>query len=109
MDISRAIEAYERNSKAFTEQFNAISNKVEQQFATKPKERFIDVLEDSLKGVNELQVQKNTAIEDFASGKNDNVQDLMIAMQRASTAVQLTTAVRNKVLEIYQELSQMQL
>lgn len=108
MNITRAINAYQANASSFNEHFNAITSKVEQQFE-KPKERFIDVLEDSLQNVNTLQSKKNQAIEDFASGKNDNVQDLMIAMQRASTAVQLTTAVRNKVLEIYKELSQMQL
>lgn len=108
MNITRAIEAYERNSRAFTERFTAITSKVEQP-SEKTKESFTDILEDSLRGVNDLQIEKSKAIEDFASGKNNNVHDLMIAMQRASTAVQLTTAVRNKVLEIYQELSQMQL
>lgn len=108
MNITRAIQAYQQNSELFTERFTTITNKVEQEFE-KPKERFIDVLEQSLQSVNELQNQKSKAIEDFASGKNENVQDLMIAMQRASTAVQLTTAVRNKIIEIYQELSQMQL
>lgn len=108
MNITKAIQAYQHNNALFTERFNTLTHKVTQHFE-EPKERFIDILEESLHNVNELQTQKSKAIEDFASGKNDNVQDLMIAMQRASTAVQLTTAVRNKVLDIYRELSQIQL
>ena len=45
---------------------------------------------------------------DFASGRNQNVHELMITMQKSSLAMKLTTAVRGKVLEAYKELSKMQ-
>jgi flagellar hook-basal body complex protein FliE len=37
------------------------------------------------------------------------IQDVMIAMEQAGTSMQLTMAVRNKLLEAYQELSRMQI
>jgi flagellar hook-basal body complex protein FliE len=37
------------------------------------------------------------------------VHDLMIAMEKASTSMQLTMSVRNKTLEAYQEISRMQI
>lgn len=62
----------------------------------------------SLNRVNELDKAKNMAIDDFASGRNQNVHELMITMQKSSLAMKLTSAVRNKALEAYKELSRLQ-
>lgn len=69
---------------------------------------FTDTLQNSLATVNDMQTQKNTMIQAFASGENQNVHELMISMQKAGLAVNLTSAVRNKVLEAYRELSKIQ-
>ena len=69
---------------------------------------FTDTVKASLNRVNTLDAAKNTAIEDFASGRNQNVHELMITMQKSSLAMKLTSAVRNKALEAYKELSKMQ-
>lgn len=45
----------------------------------------------------------------FALGETENTHDLTIALQKASTALQYTVAVRNKLLEAYKELMQMQI
>lgn len=45
----------------------------------------------------------------FALGETENTHDLTIALQKASTALQYTVAVRDKVLEAYRELMQMQI
>ncbi|MDR1242555.1 MAG: flagellar hook-basal body complex protein FliE [Deltaproteobacteria bacterium] len=65
-------------------------------------------LTDSLAKVNTLQTEKGSMIKSFASGENQNVHELMISMQKAGLAMNLTTAVRNKVLEAYRELSRLQ-
>ncbi|MBP5593830.1 flagellar hook-basal body complex protein FliE [Pseudobutyrivibrio sp.] len=44
----------------------------------------------------------------FALGETDNTHDLMIAEQKANIALQYTVAVRDKVLEAYQQIMQMQ-
>ena len=45
----------------------------------------------------------------FALGETDNTHDLMIAEQKANIALQYTVAVRDKVLEAYQQIMQMQI
>lgn len=45
----------------------------------------------------------------WALGETENTHDLTIAIQKASTALQYTVAVRDKVLEAYKELMQMQI
>lgn len=44
----------------------------------------------------------------WALGETESTHDLTIAMQKASTALQYTVAVRDKFLEAYRELMQMQ-
>ena len=58
--------------------------------------------------MNDLQQAKAQAVEDFASGRNQNVHELMVTMQKSSLAMKLTTAVRGKVLEAYKELAKLQ-
>lgn len=45
----------------------------------------------------------------FALGETENTHDLTIALQKASTALQYTVAVRDKLLEAYKEIMQMQI
>ena len=45
----------------------------------------------------------------FALGETENTHDLAIALQKASTALQYTVAVRDKLLEAYKEIMQMQI
>lgn len=45
----------------------------------------------------------------FALGETESTHDLTIALQKASTALQYTVAIRDKVLEAYKELMQMQI
>ena len=73
-----------------------------------PQTSFTDTVSSSLNRVNELDKAKAQAIDDFASGRTQNVHELMITMQKSSMAMKLTSAVRSKVLEAYKELSRMQ-
>ena len=45
----------------------------------------------------------------FALGETENTHDLTIALQKASTALQYTVAVRDKLLDAYKEIMQMQI
>lgn len=69
---------------------------------------FGQTLTESLTEVNSLQTEKNSMITSFASGETQNVHELMISMQKASVAMNMTTAVRNKVIEAYKEMSKLQ-
>lgn len=70
---------------------------------------FADMLMDVLKEVNESQANAKQVGNDFQTGQQGvDYHDLMIAMERASVAMNLTMQVRNKLLEAYQEISRMQ-
>ena len=45
----------------------------------------------------------------FAMGETESTHDLMIALQKASTALQYTVAVRDKFMEAYKEIMNMQI
>ncbi len=45
----------------------------------------------------------------WALGETENSHDLAISLQKASTALQYTVAIRDKLLEAYKELIQMQI
>ena len=63
---------------------------------------------DNIKTTNSyLSDAENEQIK-FAMGETENTHDLTIALQKASTALQYTVAIRDKVLEAYKELMQMQ-
>ncbi len=72
-----------------------------------PARGFNETLETSLQKVNDLQAHKKTMIEEFASGKTQNVHELMISMQKAGMAMQMTGAVRSKIMQSYKEIMQM--
>ena len=69
---------------------------------------FADTLKTSLSKVNELQQDKKAMITSFASGEQQNVHELMISLQKAGLAMNMTAAVRNKAMEAYKELARMQ-
>jgi flagellar hook-basal body complex protein FliE len=70
---------------------------------------FAHTLMDVLKEVNSSQQNAVQVQNNFMTGRQSvDYHDLMIAMERASTAMNLTLSVRNKVLEAYQEISRMQ-
>jgi flagellar hook-basal body complex protein FliE len=70
---------------------------------------FAQTLMDVLKEVNQSQLQAKDKQTAFMTGQPVELHDLMITMERASTAMQLTLQVRNKILEAYQEMIRMQI
>ncbi len=81
-----------------------------QQAAARPSgEGFADALTDVAKQVSALESQANDMAMKIASGDVAELHNAMIAMQRASTALELTVQVRNRVLEAYQEIMRMQI
>ena len=70
---------------------------------------FLNSAIDSLKTTNSyLSDSENEKIK-FALGETENAHDLTIAMQKASDALQYTVALRDKLLEAYNQIMQMQI
>ena len=65
----------------------------------------MDLLDDT----NSLQENAQKEEVAFALGETDNTHDLMIAEQKANIALQYTVAVRDKVLEAYNTIMNMQI
>lgn len=70
---------------------------------------FLNTAIDNIKTTNGyLSDAENEEIK-FALGETENTHDLTIALQKASTALQYTVAIRDKFMEAYRELMQMQI
>lgn len=69
---------------------------------------FGDILMDALGNVNDLQQKASQASMDLATGKIEDISQVVIAAEKAAVALQLTIQVRNKMLESYQEMMRMQ-
>lgn len=75
--------------------------------AEAPGASFKDVLMKNIEQVNKLQQDAETAIEDLATGRRDDVDGVMIAKQKADLAFQMLLQVRNKMMDAYEEIKQM--
>ena len=62
-----------------------------------------------LKETNDLSNDAELEEIRFAMGDSENLHDLTIALQKAEVAIQYTVAVRDKVLEAYKEIMNMQM
>jgi len=71
-------------------------------------EDFTSFLGDKLNEVEGKQVDAQEKMRLFAAGEIDNVHDVTVAQQKAQMAIRLVTIVRQKLLEAYDRLSQMQ-
>ena len=69
---------------------------------------FATLLQQSLERVDGIQHEADAAARAFALGQAPSVHDTMIAMEKADLSLRLTTKVRNKVVEAYQEIMRMQ-
>jgi len=75
---------------------------------TKSEGSFADILKKSLNEVNELQNRADDSIKSIAEGKMDNMQDAVVAIEKADVSLKLVTEIRNKAIEAYKEIMRMQ-
>ncbi len=69
---------------------------------------FARMLEKSLEDVNTQQHQANTAINELVAGKNKNIHETMLVLERADASLKMAMQVRNKILDAYREIMRMQ-
>lgn len=69
---------------------------------------FKDLLMKNLEQVNEMQQDATQAIEDLQTGRRDDLESVLVATQHADNAFRLLLQVRNKVIDAYEELKQIQ-
>ena len=69
---------------------------------------FQSVLGDLVKEVNGLQEDASRSIEGLVTGETQNIHDVTTRMTEAGIAFDLMMEVRNKLLDAYQQILQMQ-
>lgn len=68
---------------------------------------FKAVLMGNLKEVNALQQDATQAAEDLITGKRDDIEGVIAATDKADTAFKMLQAMRNQVMQAYDEVKQM--
>jgi len=69
---------------------------------------FGEVFKDAIGQVNELEGKAHAAIENLMSGSGTDVHQAMISAEKASMAFDLALAIRNKTIQSYQSIMNMQ-
>ncbi|MEM9083187.1 MAG: flagellar hook-basal body complex protein FliE [Planctomycetota bacterium] len=67
---------------------------------------FKDLLMENLAKVNTLQQDATQAVEDLHAGERDDLEQVLMATQKADTAFRMLLQVRNKLMDAYQEVQQ---
>ena len=68
---------------------------------------FGKMLKTSLDKVNQLQNDADKSIDDLAVGKNTDIHQTMIAVEKASVSFELLMQIRNKVIAAYERVMRM--
>jgi flagellar hook-basal body complex protein FliE len=72
-----------------------------------PGTSFAEILRNSITEVNELQAQADAAIRDLTLGRTDNVTAVVNQVEKADLAFRALLAVRNKLIDAYDELNRL--
>jgi flagellar hook-basal body complex protein FliE len=70
---------------------------------------FKDVLMKNLNEVNQLQEDADKALQDYVTGKSQNMGEVISASQKASLAFSMLTQIRNKLQDAYDEVKNLRI
>ncbi len=77
--------------------------------ARTPGQKFGEVLKASIAEVNQMQADADNAREALATGKTDNMAEVMTTVKKADLAFSTLLQIRNKLLDAYNEVRQMRM
>ncbi len=69
---------------------------------------FADTLKESIAEVNDLKLQADEAIQKLATGESTDIQETIMAVEKADVSFKLMMEVRSKILNAYQEVMRTQ-
>ncbi len=69
---------------------------------------FSKTLNEAIQHVNQLQKVSDEKAQALATGKTDDIADVMISAEKADIALRTMVQVRNKIIDAYQEIMRMQ-
>ncbi len=74
-----------------------------------PEESFGRILTDMIENADQIQQEKESAIEEFVQGGAPDIHKTMIAIQKADVSFKLMTEVVNRARRAYEEVRNMQI
>ena len=89
-------------------QMSARSHLGETKVDEQPVKSFGEFLVDSLKKVNELELESEKLNAAMAAGRIEDISQVVVASQKAEIALQLTLQLRNRATQAYREIMRMQ-
>ena len=72
------------------------------------KGKFGNILTDFIGDVNQSQLNADKMTQQYVEGGNVQIQDVMIAGEKAQTSLDLLMEIRNKAIDMYTELTRIQ-
>lgn len=70
---------------------------------------FANILKEAIEEVNVLQKNADSVAADYAAGKITDIHQVIIAAEKASLSLKLTSEVTNRIVEAYKEIMRMQI
>jgi flagellar hook-basal body complex protein FliE len=77
--------------------------------ADRPGSSFLDALGEALAGLNDQLTAADAAAADFAAGGSTDLHDVILALSEAQLGLRLGVAVRDRLLEAYQDVMRLQI
>ena len=77
--------------------------------AAEPQQTFKDLLVQSIDQVNNMQQDADVAVETLMTGGEINPAEVLTAVQKADMAFKMMQQIRNKLVEAYQEIKEIQI
>jgi len=70
----------------------------------KPSVSFDSILKDAVSGVNQDQLKAEKSINDYVSGKDTNLHNTLLSLEKADISFKMMMQVRGKLMEAYQQI-----
>lgn len=94
----------ENNIQPLNQSLNFTTEPAKKTTKTDPFGKFFDQAVELLENTNTMQKNVEQKQIDFITGKSDDMIGLVMAESRASSAIQFTSQITNKILTAYQEI-----
>jgi flagellar hook-basal body complex protein FliE len=70
--------------------------------------QFIDTLKQTLQQAQQIQNEANQKVASLVTGKGGDIQSAMVAVEKANLSFDMVIEVRNKIVQAYQDVYNMQ-
>ena len=70
---------------------------------------FQDIFKETINQVNELQLDANKGMRDWASGETENVAEVLNQVKKAEIAFDLLMQIRNRLIDAYEDINRMRI